>query len=55
MGFEIFSVDHDRLLLTMISGLTNQHLGEDALGALPFPTIVKRLVRTVFLGRITPA
>ena len=31
MGFEICCVVHNRLLLTMIGGQTNQHLGEDAL------------------------
>ena len=54
MGFEISGVDHDRRLFAVVSGQTDHHLRKDAFVAPPLPTVVERLMRAIFLGRISP-
>ena len=54
MGLLIGGDDHDCLFLTVLSGQAGHHLRKDALVAPPLSTTIKRLVRTIFLRRISP-
>ena len=44
-------IDHHGLLFAVFGSQTDHHLGEDALIAPAFPTILERLVGTIFYRR----
>ena len=55
MGLKVRRVDHQRAGLAALTGQFQQHPGEHTLVAPPLPTVVERLRRTVFRGRVPPS
>lgn len=55
MGLQVGGVDHHRLLLAVPGSQSGHHPREDALVAPALPAVVERLVRPVFLRRVSPA
>ena len=55
MGLKVGCVDHDDLGIAPLGGQFGQDARENAKAAPPHPAVIKRLVRAIFGGRITPA
>lgn len=55
MRVQVCGVDHQRVSSAALIDQFQQHPGDDALRASPFPAVVKRLVRLVLSRRVLPA
>lgn len=55
MCLELRRINHDGLGLCLSGSQAVHHPGEDSPGAPALPTVVERLMWTVFPGRIVPA
>ncbi len=54
MGFEVRSIDYDRLFFAVVGSQADQHLGKDTFVTPSLPTIIERLVRSIFPRCIPP-
>ncbi len=54
MRLQIGRVNHNGLLVTALGGQPLHHPGKDPHVTPPLPSVVERLWRTVFFGRIAP-